>query len=78
MVWSNIKNNDTRKLIKIGRTQNSEKYVTLLKFQQLPGITEDEIFQHDILPCHISHGKKKFLLDGDIAVLRLTCLKPRP
>lgn len=73
MVWSGIKNNDTRKLIKIDRAQNSEKYVTL----QLPGITKDKIFKHDILPCHISHGKKKFLIDEDIAVLRLTCPKPR-
>ena len=64
MVWGHIKENGERMVVIIDFTLNSQKYISILRENLLPGIDDDEIFQQDDTSSQTLRGTKMFLTEN--------------
>ena len=76
MVWVAVSFNSKSEIIVINNKLNSQGYINVLKDGLLPLITENDTFQQDNAPIHVSKVTKDWLITNNILSLEWPARSP--
>ncbi len=69
MVWGCFREDGPLDIVPVEGMMRSAQYIDVLSTRLLPHLQNDDIFQHDLAPCHTSKIVKTFFENHNVTVL---------